>query len=119
MALISCPDCHNSVSSKAEHCLHCGCPIAKQEYSSKPQVVTIEQTSKEHKRKQVIPGGLTLLGMLLFFLSGWWDSNWVLVGEENHIKELNPIIALAAFICFVTGVVWNVINGAKAWWDHG
>lgn len=29
MALIKCPDCQKDVSSQAESCLHCGCPISK------------------------------------------------------------------------------------------
>lgn len=32
MALISCPHCGNSVSSKAPHCPRCGAPIAAQQY---------------------------------------------------------------------------------------
>ncbi len=27
MALITCPECGNQVSDKADNCVHCGCPI--------------------------------------------------------------------------------------------
>jgi hypothetical protein len=30
MALTTCPDCNNSVSTSAASCPHCGCPIAAQ-----------------------------------------------------------------------------------------
>ena len=27
MALISCPDCGKEISDRADHCIHCGCPV--------------------------------------------------------------------------------------------
>ena len=34
MALIKCPECGKDVSDKASACIHCGCPIEKQEVAS-------------------------------------------------------------------------------------
>lgn len=31
MALMICPECGNKISDKAEQCIHCGCPIKKNE----------------------------------------------------------------------------------------
>ena len=31
MALIICPECGSKISDKTEQCIHCGCPIEKNE----------------------------------------------------------------------------------------
>lgn len=31
MALITCPECNKEISDKANVCIHCGCPITKEE----------------------------------------------------------------------------------------
>lgn len=39
MAMITCPECGNSVSDKAKTCIHCGCPLSE---VSKTGVVRIK-----------------------------------------------------------------------------
>lgn len=29
--LIKCPECNNEISDKADRCIHCGCPIIKEQ----------------------------------------------------------------------------------------
>lgn len=41
MAIIKCPECGREVSSKAQACIHCGCPI---EYKRKDNVCIINAT---------------------------------------------------------------------------
>lgn len=38
MALIVCSECGRSISTRASHCIHCGCPLSQMEKSSSPAV---------------------------------------------------------------------------------
>lgn len=39
MAIIKCPDCNNEVSTEANKCIHCGCPIKKKRNSLRIMVI--------------------------------------------------------------------------------
>ena len=51
MALISCSECGNRISDKANGCPQCGNPVRQPE--SKPEVTTIEATGKQWKGAQL------------------------------------------------------------------
>ncbi|MDO6562140.1 hypothetical protein Q4488_01985 [Amphritea sp. 1_MG-2023] len=40
MAMISCDDCHQAISDKADSCLHCGCPVGVEQYDDKRRIKT-------------------------------------------------------------------------------
>lgn len=56
MALISCPDCGKEVSSRANACIHCGCPLTEIDVYTTPPVA--EKKAKPEKKK---PAGRKLL----------------------------------------------------------
>ncbi len=47
MPLIQCPDCEKSVSDKAQHCIHCGCPMQSHSSTSEAPVAATPYPSLE------------------------------------------------------------------------
>ena len=105
MALIKCPECKTDISDKARSCPKCAYPIAEllniakdnTEQPVKDKVQTIEQTGKEYKTQILLSVALTVLGILLVFIGGYY---------------------LGFFLLFA-GVVWFFVARTSAWWHHG
>ena len=97
MALVSCPECGNSVSERAPACPKCGAPIAAQ---------TIEATGKGWKAAQLIFG----LGAVASII--WCVASCT---SLQRGEQLNPAPMIPLFVSLLG------YAGARigAWWHHG
>ena len=103
MALINCPDCNFEVSSRANACPQCACPISDLVQRSRaPRVQTVEQTSKNLK------GGYALsifIGLVfVVFAVGFY--------------EIPPLCGLFVFLS-IGSFVMSFIIKYLIWWNHG
>lgn len=102
MSLISCPDCHASISARAVACPHCGCPVAAA--TGEQAVFTTQATAKKHKEQQMFGGALLCLGVVLA-IAGMQDS------ESGY--------ALWGAGLMLLGLIWYLVARVRAWWGHG
>jgi len=98
MALIKCPECGDGVSDKAEKCPKCAYPI-----SAKPNVQTIEQTSKTFKKKQIY----TVLLLVLAFC-------FIIIGA---VSSSVPVIVVGLILAVIAGI-WGASVQFQIWWHH-
>ena len=108
MALLSCPECNNEVSSLASTCPNCGYPIggAGHSQSGDARYTTIQQTSKELKLHQVIALFVFLIGLLWTFFT---------FADGKPEGPLNPLM----FILVIGGFIGTIVTGLRTWWHHG
>ncbi|PQJ12636.1 hypothetical protein CJD36_002520 [Flavipsychrobacter stenotrophus] len=97
MALISCSECGRQISNQAKVCPNCGVPIRLSQ-------VTIEKTSKEVKKMQVM-GWVVLMIFVIIGLVAINQNNTVLMGVGSF-----GIFSVLIYI-FYTQI--------KKWWQHG
>ncbi len=57
MPLIKCPDCEKSVSDKAHHCIHCGCPMQSQLLTTQHPAVATPYPSLELTAQHAVSSG--------------------------------------------------------------
>ncbi len=57
MPLIQCPDCEKSVSDKAQHCIHCGCPMQSHSSTSEAPVAATPYPSLELTARHAVTSG--------------------------------------------------------------
>lgn len=103
MALISCPECTQEVSDKAEACPKCAAPIAgaQEAIAAGTSVKTVQETSKKFKLQTLISVALMIIAIVIG------------VGEDVDQDTLR-----GASICFVVGFFWYIINRMRIWWHH-
>lgn len=105
MALISCSECNQEVSDKAEACPKCGAPIAsaRETIAAGTQINTIQETSKKFKLQTLISVSLIIIGFI-----------WLILVSNNPQSEPSSAPGLLIFI----GFVWYIINRFRIWWHH-
>lgn len=89
MALVTCPDCENKVSGRADVCIHCGSPLKVE-----GQTVYVKNVRKGKKRMLIgfiiamvglltissepgFAGAMFLIGIVVIFsgkFSYWWHN---------------------------------------------
>ena len=100
MALISCPECANQVSTLAASCPNCGAPVVP---TAPESVMTIERTSKAIKVRILITR--VLFYVLLFFaITSIFSPDAPTEGW---------------FIAAGVALVLNWIAKADRWWTNG
>lgn len=103
MALISCDECGNEVSSKAETCPNCGAPVAGGPGSAQ----TVEDTSKKFKAHQLLGAASATIGTV---------GTCSMAGDgSNQISTLGIVFVVMALL----GMVWFIGSRIGAWWHHG
>ncbi len=109
MALISCTECNNQVSSTAATCLQCGAPIAEADGSKAAgaPLTTVQETSKKLKVHIIISSILFWVGVFWLFV----DINAPKQGGEQSAS------ATPGILLFV-GLVWYVVTRFRIWWHH-
>jgi len=105
MSLIRCSECAKQVSSKAESCPQCGCPLrSKPDVVSGRKIVTIEKTSKQFKTDLII-------GHLI----SWPSVGVVIWGASEGRTDLVGYGILGTLFGFlVLG-----LTKLSIWWHHG
>jgi predicted amidophosphoribosyltransferase len=107
MALKTCEDCKNEVSTLATICPYCGRPNANS------GIVTIEQTQKRFKRWDFFAFLLAVPGFIyfLFYLA-------VFNGSPDN-RPLYILLMFGALAMVTIGVVIAIAAGVGRWWHHG
>lgn len=119
MGLVNCPECGKEISDHAAACPNCACPIAAQPAAPPPatpatprptieEVQTIRQTSKEHKRRQVI-GYLVCFGSLVLILLSCVVNNY---NVSRGCFTLGVLGLVTGLIIYFTAKVGD-------WWGRG
>jgi uncharacterized membrane protein YvbJ len=107
MALITCSECGNAVSSNAAACPKCGNPIAEAPVvkSTGTQITTVQSTAKRFKMHKLIAVAMFFCGLLVAIASGQGGptSTGIMIGS---------LLALA-------GIVLYIVARARTWWHHG
>ncbi len=98
MALITCPECNNGVSSEVTACPACGSPVPK----GPGGVVTTQRTAKKYKATKAV----AVCGMLAGLALLWFGIN-----GQMPITVATCVLAVA-FVLYVYAE-------AAAWWNHG
>lgn len=107
MALKTCEDCKNEISTMAITCPHCGRP------SMNDGIVTIEKSQKKYKRWDAIAFLLLIPGFLyfLFYLALY-----------HNASSFNPIfswLSLVSIAMVIAGIILAIAAGIGRWWHHG
>ena len=106
MSLIQCSECGNEVSSKAENCPRCGCPIrSKPDLVSGRRVQTVERTAKRYK-------GLIVLFTLILCVAVVWIVASVSASPKGELAVAPIVIGILALGGFI-------LTRVVAWWHHG
>lgn len=95
MPLVTCPDCHATMSDRAPSCPHCGCPNGN--------LPPAEQTAKIYKLQQLLAGILCFIGLAVYFFA-------MLAGSGGAL-------ALAGVV-FALGLGWLIVVHLLVWWHH-
>lgn len=105
MALITCSECSNQVSDKAESCPKCGAPIAnaRETVAAGTTVHTIQGTAKKFKLQTLLSITLLIIGFV-----------WMITISSVPQEEVSPVPGLLIFI----GIVWYLVNRFRIWWHH-
>ena len=105
MALISCPECEHEVSTQAENCPKCGCPISSVEEIEKAGVATTttQLTSKKLKLKWLYSFGMIVVGFLVAVIGS------ASFGDGGTVLGL--LIGLA-------GALRCIYIKIMIWWHH-
>lgn len=98
MALITCPECATSVSSRAGACPKCACP-----FQDDTAVVTIQATAKAHKRR-------VIRGML--FVAGGFVGLFV-------AAIIHPAVTIVPISAMIYGIATILSANIRAWWENG
>lgn len=107
MALISCPECNNQVSSTAATCPQCGAPIAEAVGSKAAgtPLTTVQETSKKLK-----------IHIIFSSIVFWVGVIWLFVGINDAKQGAGqPVIPVS--LLFV-GLVWYMVTKFRIWWHH-
>lgn len=108
MALISCPECSNTVSDKAEKCPHCGVAISRSfEVDAIGTALTTTQlTSKRLKLHSII----SLIAAAVGFI-------WMISHSESPDSD-PPLTLIASLSLFLLGLAWWGVTKIRIWWHH-
>ncbi len=106
MALISCPECNNQVSSTAAACPRCGAPIAGalEARAAGASLTTVQETSKRLKLH-------TLGAVLLIIIGVFW-----LIAEINAVDGQGQ--AGISTLLIMAGLIWYFVTRFRIWWHH-
>jgi hypothetical protein len=106
MALTTCPECRREISSRAEACPHCGCPLrGGADIVDGRRVRTVERTAKRFK-------GLMVLGSLALCVG--------IVGLLGNCEpESTAPMPLWPILVTVVGLLVVFYARFAAWWHHG
>ncbi len=107
MALISCPECNNQVSSTAATCPQCGAPIAEAAGSKAAgaPLTTVQETSKRLKAHIIFSSIIFWIGVVWLFVG---------INAEKQGGEQSEIPGLMLFV----GIVWYIATKFRIWWHH-
>ena len=100
MALITCPECRNQISDRAERCSHCGLPL-KNFYEQK-----VDQTVEKQDSEALDYRNLS--NTLLSFDKDWQHTKWdsptaILYAGKDHLTVWETVDDFAQrFGCTVT-----------------
>lgn len=100
MSLKKCPECEKEVSSSAQNCPHCGCPLAGDGNTR----ITAEWTNKSIKKKKLIGIGIVILGFFVFAI--------------GVAIDITGIVGMG-FLISVFGFLYLIYVSFLKWWNHG
>jgi len=106
MALITCTECNNQVSSKAAACPNCGAPIGSESAAAGASLTTTQVTSKKLKLHNLLS--------IIMFWSGMIGSYFTM---KSH-STIAPIETNFWFYTLFIGVTWYLYTKMKIWWHH-
>lgn len=84
MALITCPECKNQISDRAEKCPHCGLP-SKYFYGQKADETVTTQDSEELDYRNL---GNILLSFDKDYCVFFSDSHYITHREEEYLNNM-------------------------------
>lgn len=103
MAIIACPNCGKSTSSKADNCLACGMRLAAGDHER--QARTAARARREQKRRMTSQAVLaTLLGVT--------GGLWLIFGDAPRQGGMARAISLGMLI---GGLIWYLYLRARLW----
>lgn len=110
--LILCPDCNQSISSRASHCPHCGCPIQQNTYGSERSL------AHEFEKMQLRQKSFTTPAVITFVLYciGWVPGlfvNFMYLDEAKKVKAATRqkpegygcLVAMLIMLGIIPGIV--------------
>ena len=109
MAMIKCPECGKEISSRANACPNCGCPIGsgsggaageKRQVEVVEKVPVVEATPKSCKVLKLVSG-------LMMF--GGFGGCFVNIGNSDAMFYIWLMLA---------GLILYAVVGLYVWWNH-
>jgi len=101
MSQYYCPECATQIFEKVPFCPKCGLPISDENLTTKPNIVTTQETSKTLKIHSLISGLLMIVGF-----------GMTVAGSRTG--DMSPWMLFLIFI----GLVWFIITRFRIWWHH-
>ena len=105
MAIIECPECGKDVSSKAQSCPHCGCPLWNESVSYVLQTGNATSNSNFSMFLKVL-AVLSWIGGLVLA---------IMTGKTYSVSRYGNVISEFSFVSFITILLPFVIDGAILW----
>ena len=114
MALIDCPECGNKVSNRAPHCPSCGVPITAVEPVNprKPQILTVQETSKRLKVHEGAATVLSLIGIVFLLL---WVVDYFEIWKPESGRLIMDNAHIIGGVLFCMGFVWGRVAALLQW----
>jgi uncharacterized membrane protein YvbJ len=103
MALVHCKECEQEISDKATSCHKCGVPIDFSSESVANQISDIQLTRKSLKLQSFISKAMVIIGLVM-----------VLFTMGQHSSDASELPSLILTV----GIIWNVVNRIRTWWNH-
>ena len=109
MALIACPECSRKVSTRAEVCPQCGCPLTVgPDVVAGRRVQTVEQTAKTFKAWRLAGNIIAVVGTLILLMG------CTVMRESGETAGVWLGVSIIGI-----GVLTDVAARVVAWWHHG
>ena len=107
MPLTTCPDCGAAISTSAEACVQCGCPVSGPIATRSSKTQLVEHTAKRYKAWMLLGGSLIILSIAI-----------ALVGVSQSDSETSVGWMAASILVFLVGGIGYISARLLAWWNH-
>ena len=102
MSLIACTECGKQVSTEANTCPSCGCPVPKQARN--------DPAAPTNATPAVVPGAPGAQSVLLQVRPSWWNFSW-------HLVLFVVVVPLLIVFCPSRSGLWAglTVDGWSCW----